>query len=310
MRKLILLSVCALSLASCGNSTKNDDSAKKTDAQQMELKEKVKSFTEFYVTVKDGELKKGNKKQSWIFDEQGTLIQREKYNYNGELNNKWTFTHDANGNLTEKINYSASDSILSKWIIKNDENGNPLEEIVFITDDSIDCKYTFVYDEAGNKIEEATFNGDSSLYSKITYKYNERNLMTEMCEYNEDDMLITKWVYEYDKDDNKSVTSNYSFDGELYKRWTYKYDKQEHKMKEVDMFNQNGELNSKITFIYDMEGNVTEKTYYNPDGTVQIKWNTKYDSKRNRTVFSEFYAANLTLEKGQMHDIDYYEEKL
>ena len=140
-------------------------------------------------------------------------------------------------------------------------------------------KYVHVFDASGHETESSELTSKDSLVDRITYKYEGGNLVETVCA-DSDGKISWKMVTSYDAAGNKIDESEFNASNTLVNRTIWK-----------------------------INGNQTDESYYNADGEVQIKWNTQYDSKRNRTKISEFYGPNLALEKGEMYEIEYYQDK-
>ena len=207
MKYLIVLFV-ALIAQSCSNEKiENDWTADN-------LQGKVLSLSEFSYEAKDrfGNIEKGERKrqssyeydQQIKYDEKGNKIERNSYNSDGSLVNKWTYKYDEKGNRTEANTYNSDGSLNLKLIFKYDEKGNITELNGYISDGSLVGKDAYKYDEKGNKIEHKKYDSDGSLYFKYTHKYDEKGNEIEYNGYNSDGSLENKnsYKYEFDKQGN------------------------------------------------------------------------------------------------------------
>ena len=158
MEKIILVILSVLCLVSC------NQSEKKNDLTEENLKGKVKSITEntYEAVDKFGQIEKGD-----------VLVDSSA-----------VYTDDGHFKIYN-------------------EKGNKIEENYYNSNGSLIYKNTYKYDEKGNKIEENYYNSNGRLYSKTTYKYDEKGNMIEDNFYDSDDgSLIYKNTYEYDKNNN------------------------------------------------------------------------------------------------------------
>ena len=132
MKKIILVILSVLCLVSC------NQSEKKNDLTEENLKGKVKSITEntYEAVDKFGQIEKGD-----------VLVDSSA-----------VYTDDG------------------RFKIYN-EKGNKIEENYYNSNGSLIYKNTYKYDEKGNKIEENYYNSNGRLYSKTTYKYDEKGNM-------------------------------------------------------------------------------------------------------------------------------------
>ena len=170
-----------LCLVSC------NQSEKKNDLTEENLKGKVKSITEntYEAVNKFGQIEKGDilVDSSAVYTDDGHFkIYNEK------------------GNKIEKNVYDSNGRFHYKYTYKYDEKGNKIEENWYNSDGSLDSKYTYKYDEKGNIIEENYHNSNGRLYEKHTYKYeyDKNNNWTQRIEYkNTIPHRITEKIIEY-----------------------------------------------------------------------------------------------------------------
>ena len=180
MEKIILVILSVLCLVSC------NQSEKKNDLTEENLKGKVKSITEntYEAVDKFGQIEKGDvlvdssavytdDGRFKIYNEKGNKIEENYYNSNGRLYSKTTYKYDEKGNMIEDNFYDSDDGSL---IYKN----------------------TYKYDEKGNIIEENHYDSNGRLDSKYTYEYDKNNNWTQRIEYkNTIPHRITERIIEY-----------------------------------------------------------------------------------------------------------------
>ncbi|CEN52128.1 conserved exported hypothetical protein [Capnocytophaga canimorsus] len=161
MKKIILLVITAISLIGCNLNKENND------WKRDNLKGKVKSVREtpYYVVEKFGEIQKGRIKSfitSYIYNEQGNLIEANRYNSDGNLYGKWTYKYDTNGNRIEANSYNSDGSLSGKTAFKYDTNGNRIEANRYNSDGSLYATdiYTYEYDKYGNWVKRIMYNND------------------------------------------------------------------------------------------------------------------------------------------------------
>ena len=195
-----------LCLVSC------NQSEKKNDLTEENLKGKVKSITEntYEAVDKFGQIEKGNilvdssavytdDGHFKIYNEKGNKIEENYYNSNGRLYSKTTYKYDEKGNNIEDNFYDSDDgSLIYKNTYKYDEKGNKIEEYHYDEDGKFNYKYTYKYDEKGNNIEKNNYDSNSRLDSKYTYEYDKNNNWTQRIEYkNTIPHRITERIIEY-----------------------------------------------------------------------------------------------------------------
>ena len=206
MKKIILVILSVLCLVSC------NQSEKKNDLTEENLKGKVKSITEntYEAVDKFGQIEKGDilvdssavytdDGHFKIYNEKGNKIEENYYNSNGRLYSKTTYKYDEKGNMIEDNFYDSDDgSLIYKNTYKYDEKGNKIEEYHYDEDGKFNYKYTYKYDEKGNNIEKNNYDSNGRLDSKYTYEYDKNNNWTQRIEYkNTIPHRITERIIEY-----------------------------------------------------------------------------------------------------------------
>ena len=207
MEKIILVILSVLCLVSC------NQSEKKNDLTEENLKGKVKSITEntYEAVDKFGQIEKGDvlvdssavytdDGHFKIYNEKGNKIEENYYNSNGSLIYKNTYKYDEKGNKIEENYYNSNGRLYSKTTYKYDEKGNIIEKNGHNYDGSY--KITYKYDEKGNNIEQNNYKYDGSFLYKYTYKYDEKGNNIEKNNYDSNGRLDSKYTYEYDKNNN------------------------------------------------------------------------------------------------------------
>ena len=135
MEKIIWVILSLLCLVSC------NQSEKKNDLTEENLKGKVKSITEntYEAVDKFGQIEKGDilvdssavytdDGHFKIYNEKGNKIEENYYNSNGSLIYKNTYKHDKNVNIIEECRYNKFGRLREKDTYKYDENGNNIEK--------------------------------------------------------------------------------------------------------------------------------------------------------------------------------------
>ena len=195
-----------LCLVSC------NQSEKKNDLTEENLKGKVKSITEntYEAVDKFGQIEKGDvlvdssavytdDGHFKIYNEKGNKIEENYYNSNGRLYSKTTYKYDEKGNMIEDNFYDSDDgSLIYKNTYKYDEKGNKIEEYHYDEDGKFNYKYTYKYNEKGNMIEKNNYDSNGRLDYKYTYEYDKNNNWTQRIEYkNTIPHRITERIIEY-----------------------------------------------------------------------------------------------------------------
>lgn len=138
MKKIILAILSVLCLVSC------NQSEKKNDLTEENLKGKVKSITEntYEAVEKFGQIEKGDvlvdssavytdDGRFKIYNEKGNKIEENYYNSNGSLIYKNTYKYDEKGNIIEENHYDSNGRLDSKYTYEYDKNNNWTQRIEY-----------------------------------------------------------------------------------------------------------------------------------------------------------------------------------
>lgn len=211
MEKIILVILSVLCLVSC------NQSEKKNDLTEENLKGKVKSITEntYEAVDKFGQIEKGDvlvdssavytdDGHFKIYNEKGNKIEGNIYFSDGRLHPKYTYKYDENRNKIEENYYNSNGRLYFKYTYKYDKKGNKIEGNIYFSNGKLDKKVTYKYDEKGNIIELNGYNSDGSLLYKYTYKYDKKENIIEKNRYNSNGSLDEKYTYKYEYDKNNN----------------------------------------------------------------------------------------------------------
>ncbi len=229
------------------------------DLIQQNLKGRVSSISisEYSVIVKFGEAQKSSleSKSLYKYNDYGNITEWNLFNSDGSLFAKFTSKHDNNGNRTESNNYNSDGSLKSKsiWTYKYDEKGNKKEEICFHYDSNdrfLDkLIWVFKYDDKGYLYEQIGGISDSLYDRKFIYKYDSIGNVTEEEYLNKtDENLNSKETYKYNSSDNRVENKSYNSQGSLETKWSYRY-------------NNNGDITEEEYFSYTINGSNAKTTY-------------------------------------------------
>lgn len=182
---------------SCTNELPNNDLTKNN------IKGKVNFIrcTEYEAIEKFGEIEKGEVKGGWTdsYNENGKLIERNNYKYDGSLRDKRLIKYDEKGNKIEVNFYNADGSLSSKRFDKTNEKGNKIEVSFYNADGSFNYLNTinYKYDKNGNIIEEKWYNPKGHLIWHV--KYDDKGNEIEFNEYKLPGVLRLKEINKYNR---------------------------------------------------------------------------------------------------------------
>ena len=235
------------------------------------------------------------------FDFEGNVIGYGFFYYDSMFFRIEEKIYDGKGNFTNhKINNN-----------KYDNNGNIIEITTISTqraNESQISKINYKYDERSNKIEMIISRLKGGTNNKNVYKYNENDKVIEESLISLIGRVISKDVYEYDKNGNRILWDHFYSDGRLVSKIKEKYDDNNNRLN-YEMYDYtDGKLllEEKSAFVYDINKNVIEETFYKPNGDIQgrMSYTYKYDIQQNWIERIEF--ANGKPSKIYERKIEYF----
>ena len=289
MKKIITLFISILFMIGCNT----NKSKTETDLEKQGFKGKVKSIksTTYKAIEKFGEIEKGEEvdkllsifnemgnfteriyskngkidsKQTYIYNDQGNIIDKKEYDSDGNLKLQTTYNYDDNGNKIEENTFGGYQT--QKTTYKYDDKGREVESLMTLSfqgiNGSAELRITKEYDQKGNIIEEKNYNNHNKLSSKGIYTYDERgNKIKEIFINLDSKKPEEKNIYIYDKNNNKIEVQEYISEN-LSEKTIIKYDEKGNILEEhITDFNKN--MSFKIVYKNDKIGNPIEKIYYN-----------------------------------------------
>ncbi|MFJ1425670.1 RHS repeat domain-containing protein [Capnocytophaga canimorsus] len=255
----------------------------KTDLEQDGLKGRAKRVIGYKIENYDPKSNLPQKNcYEKVYNPQGRKIEKIFYEEDGNISKKETWKYDEQGNLLEKNsdNYYKGVHYFSLLTCKYDEKGNKIEEI---WDSNISStKFIWKYNEKEELIEYIRYEDETvSRKRKRIYKeVGERgNLVkTIWCEYK---FGKTFNVERYYNEHEKLIEAiYYEENGTISSKETWKYDDKGNEIESI-WYNKNGKIDLKTTWKYDDKGNLIEHIEYNKNGKIDLKTTSKYDDKGN-----------------------------
>ena len=172
MKNLLGLLVLVFMLTSYGQEPQKENSLTRAN-----LKGRVSSVDKltYDAVEKFGEVEKDSLgfRNYTRYNEQGNMIEVNKYNPDGSFDGRYTYKYDKQGYKIEGGRYMGDGSLYDRFTSKYDEQGNEIEENTYKADGSLVWSYTWKYDEQGNQIEKNHYDSvdNRRLGYKHIYKY-------------------------------------------------------------------------------------------------------------------------------------------
>jgi len=289
MKKIITLFISILFMIGCNT----NKSKIETDLKKYDLKGKVKSMqsVSYRAIEKFGEIQKGEEvdkllsifnemgnfteriysknrkidsKQTYIYNDQGNIIDKKEYDSEGNLKLQTTYNYDEKGNKLEENTFGGFET--KKTTYKYDDKGREVESLITLSfqgfDGSVELRITKEYDQKGNVVEEKNYNNRNELSNRSIFTYDERgNKVKEIFINLDTNKSEEKNIYIYDKNNKKIEIQKYISDN-LSEKSTIKYDERGNIL-EKDIIDFITNTSFKIVYKNDKTGNPIEKVYYN-----------------------------------------------
>lgn len=197
---------------------------------------------------------------------------------------------DEQGRETEVILYNSAQS--------------PIQiEGVIHAPGSIVSRYTKIYNGHGNLRETISFALDGSVKSKTIYSYDSNDKLESRFHYDTDGDITQKGYYVYDDTGNLSELLLYNTNGSIDARILFDLSNRADRPVRETAFSSDGLIQRESRSVYDADGNLIERSYYEEGGILNHKINYKYDSKGNLIEHS-WYGPQLELEKHYVNTLD------
>jgi len=194
-----------------------------------------------------------DEKKKYEYNEKG-LLSKEFLIYVDESFDTTVFNYDDDGNLLEKATFTHEGNLESKKKISY-KNGKICHEACFDDENNILSEVTITYNEKGNEVEIIRFDSAEKKSIRTEILYNEEGKRKEMLTYNSSEQLIAR--NQYEEDEKGQITMITEEDQYKYNITTLSYDAHGNNTEQFET-NKAGELNSRITRIFDENNNLIE----------------------------------------------------
>jgi hypothetical protein len=132
-----------------------------------------------------------------FYDNQGRLIQEDKYNFFDSLEISYSYLYDENGNnIEESVTYPSS-NIISRTTKKYNSENRVTEKIYYSNGSKISSRNVLEYDEKGRLKGDYSYAIDDKPVNLIEFIYDEKGLITQwkFSDRQEDIEYLYKIVY-------------------------------------------------------------------------------------------------------------------
>lgn len=221
--------------------------------------------------------------EKYIYDSDGTVTSKEKYNKNQELETISSYTTDANGKQTENI-YTPTGDLKGSIETSYDRYGQIESEVKKNSNGKVTSTTTYEYYDSGILKESTKTSGKGNVLSETSYS--ETGVTTQKNSYSKNsngEYCLTQ--SDYDANGNKITETKYNSQNEVSQTTTYQNDEKGNPI-QAEIYNGNGEKSGDISYEYDSNRNVTNiKTQYTNGKSKEYSYT--YDDK-NRVLTESF----------------------
>ena len=269
---ILLLGLC---MFGCSNKTA-DNEPSNNSASGTDVVEKV----EWVCTMEKYYYADGSLECYYIneYDEEGKFVRCEEYDGNGNLEYIGESTYDENGNEILYLGYDKDGQQIDKTEYEYDKNNKLIKETNYYDNDAVGDIRTFEYDENGNETHVTGTSTEGELYMEIKNEYNA---------------------------DGKIIKSYQYYLGPV--SWTYEYEYNGEFLEKANRYDYNGTLDGIYVYTYkDQNPDLVETVKYcDPDGTVIVTMEHRYDENGNEISYAQFDSTGTMM---QMIEYEYHKK--
>jgi YD repeat-containing protein len=275
----------------------------------------------FALTEKAGKAEKGEQvsKVQYLFGQKKNLVERDAYDADGDILERYATNFDANGNMVEETEYN-SDSLQNKYTYRYDNKGNMIGWMSYAVTDTEVARGSYAYDDKGRILADSMFDAKGRQVEWHTYSYDEDNHLAKRAHFTaHGEKVVDNYVYDMDGD--KIQDTRTGFDGSTISVSRYKY--YDGKLTQEDILTDSttdyvpaekirydakgnkteddryrgGVAAGKETYKYDDAANMIEDARYRTDGSLDLKFTWKYDASKNKTEYAIYKSDTAVFER-------------
>ncbi len=230
-------------------------------------------------------------------DENSNTLLEEKYDADGELEERNSYCYTSAGKLLEHALLYAVENFTEKRILKRDDAGKLLVETKYYGSDS--GEHTeYVYNEKGDPIERKNFDEEGTFISKDSFSYDDKGGLTEQVTTNSENIIEQRTTFSQ-RDDKTIEQCEYEGENKLISRTLAKFNETGKEISSAQTTPE-GKLISSVISTFDEKGNVLERQYKDfYSKTVRYQ----YDDQ-GRCIMQELFDGNGMLLRKNMYEYD------
>jgi hypothetical protein len=230
-------------------------------------------------------------------DDKDNLLAEEKFDNQGELEERNTYNYDGNGKLLEHILFYAVEDATERRVLKRDEKGRVIEEVKMYGADAGD-KSTYSYNDKDLLIEKGSYDEEGVFMGREQFIYDDKDSLAEHHKYDADNKLEERSVF-VQKEDKSIELLQYDGKDKLVSKTITKLTEDGKEQSSVQT-TADGKLISSVDSVFDEKGNVKErhfKDFYSK--TMRYE----YDDQ-NRCIMQELFDGSSVLLRKNIYEFD------
>jgi len=211
----------------------------------------------------------------YAYNDKGKLAEESFYDSSGKnVRYKDNYQYNDNGTLSTKTEYGQRQQKIFSIASTFNSQKQETERAVLDSNGKTQSKLIFSYDNKKNISNENELDLSGKIVSKKIFSYNNNNYLTGLTIV-KNDTIASKYYYEYDNLGKKIKTVCYNSDGSINYKTIRNYDAKEMLAEESTY---QGTGFSKISYQYDLKGNITQELKTNDRNSILSKIRYTYNS--------------------------------
>lgn len=288
--KITPLILAFFSILSCYGQKNNKEDIQK-NSPNFKRADKVQSIIEsgFRLNEKFGDIEKEYRgKTTYSYNLSGNLLEQREDRRDGSTIHKFNFKYNDKDSLIEYFDMQSG-----KTTYDYDQFGNVIEQNEYKLDFNLSHKIKYKFDSTGKMTVENHYSSNGDLTSKKTFKYNNKGGLVETLNFNADGILVTKNNFKFNEKGNLThYYEQHGLDGSQILKESYRYNLKGNKIEELE-YQWNGDSNKVVLKIsYNELGNKIEEKRFDSQGNVDLKVTYKYDVYGN--ILEVIYSKGNT----------------
>ncbi len=217
-------------------------------------------------------------KSIYVYNTDGNMIEEHIYGEENEFEEKRTYKYNSEGNIVCEY-FFYLDETFDTINYHYGENEKLMEKVTIDSDNEPEGKEIYEY-EGELPVHHVKFDTEGNILSEITYKHNEKQQIIEIVNNNKIEDVFSRTEIDYNEKGNKEETRVYNSNDELISRDIFEEDE---KGLIVGIIEEDQYSKNTVVMSYDDNGNLLEQTETDTNGELNHKISRVYDADNNLT---------------------------